>query len=121
MDATPSTVRGKAIRYQSGSSPLQPNSLLLNRQSRKAAGGDQTASVLSSIEKNHITEQCSESNVSRYRRVPTDGSISDELVFTWINYATESASLVVHRSTKERCVLSCLCSDIDCPVQSFLY
>lgn len=104
MDAIPSTVSGKALRYQSGSIPLQQNSLLLDRQSRKAAGGDRTASVLSSLEKNRITEQSSESesNVSRYRKVPSDGSTSDELVFSWVNYAPESASLIVYRSTRER-------------------
>lgn len=122
MDAIPSAVKGKAIRYQSASSPLQSNSLPPNRPLRKAAGGDRTASVLSSLEKNRTTEQRSEteSNVSRYRKVQSDGSTSDELVFSWVNYATESASLIVYRSTRERCISSCLCIDIDSPLQSFL-
>jgi hypothetical protein len=104
MDAIASTVRGKALRYQSASSPLQSNSLPPNRQLRKAAGGDRTAPVLSSLDKNRITEQSSEneSNVSRYRKVPSDGSTSDELVFSCVNYGTESASLIVYRSTRER-------------------
>ena len=102
MSTTPSTVRGKALHYQSASIPLQLNSLQPHRQSRKVAGGERSASVLASLDKNFITEPSNESNVSRYKKISSDGSTSDELVFAWVNNAADCASLVVYRSTKER-------------------
>lgn len=102
MSTTPSTVRGKALHYQSASIPLQLNSLHPHRQPRKVAAGERSAPVISSLDKNFIREPSGESNVSRYKKISSDGSISDELVFAWVNNAAESASLVVYRSTKER-------------------
>lgn len=102
MSTTPSTVRGKALHYQSASIPLKLNSIQPYRQSRKVAGGERSASVLASLDKNFITEPSSESNVSRYKKISSDGSTSDELVFAWVNNAADCASLVVYRSTKER-------------------
>ena len=108
--STTGAVRGKALHYQSANSPLRSNSSQL--LSSKTRG----ASVISLQEKCPITELNCESSVSKHNFFS-----SDELVFTWVDEETDSPTLIVHRSTKERCVWYCLCRDLDPSHRIFLH